>query len=349
MYSPRFSITPRMNTNIAQIERFRVLVERSRILPTKEVVLRRRAAIEATRSSTGIEGNPLTIREVEQVLSGKKVSASERFIREVINYKKSLEIVEHIAKRDPRFFLRDILGLHAALMSDLLPSAKIGALRKTPIYIIDIADRREIVRYEGPKPEKVAAFIQDLLAWLHEDEGHIHPIIKAGIFHYEFVSIHPFADGNGRVTRLLTLLYLYQRGYAFRKVLVPDTYYFQDRPRYYAALSQARTYANQRTADLTPWLEYFIDGIHTAAKDIMEKITSVSVISEGRDTFTLTQEDYQVIEFISTVGKATIEDIVSSVDIPKRTAQRRLSRLVTAGVLVRTGKGPATVYQVKRR
>lgn len=349
MYRPRFSITPRMNTNIAEIERLRLLVEQSRILPTKEVVLRRRAAIEATRSSTGIEGNPLSIADVERVLAGKKVSAADRFITEVINYKRSLEIVERLAQNDNRFSLRDILGLHASAMRDLLAESKIGALRKTPVYVVDFVDGKQVVRYEGPQPQHVTELIADLLAWLHDEKGHIHPIIKAGIFHYEFVSIHPFADGNGRVTRLLTLLYLYQRGYAFRKVLVPDTYYFENRPRYYAALGQARTYADQRTADLTQWLEYFVEGIHVAAKDIMEKITNLSVRMQARDTLTLTQEDYRMIEFISTVGKATIEDIVASVDISKRTAQRRLSRLVAAGVLVRRGKGPATRYQVKTR
>lgn len=338
-----------MNTNIAEIERFRLLVERSHILPTKEAVLRRRAAIEATRSSTGIEGNPLSTGEVERVLAGKKVSAADRFIMEVVNYKKSLGIVERLAQTDDRFSLRDILRLHAAIMKELLPPAKIGTLRKTPIYIVDLVGRKEVVRYEGPEPEDVAALIDDLLVWLHEDEDQIHPIIKAGIFHYEFVSIHPFADGNGRVTRLLTLLYLYQRGYAFRKILVPDTYYFEDRPRYYRALSQARTYAAQRTADLTLWLEYFIDGIHVAARDITEKITSVSVAGDRRSTVTLTQEDYQIIEFVSGMGKVTVEDIVSSVGVPKRTAQRRLSRLVTAGLLIRTGKGPSTAYQVKNK
>lgn len=336
-----------MNTNIAEIERFRLIVERSRILSTKEVVLRRLAEVEATRSSTGIEGNPLSISEVERVLAGKKVSAADRFITEVINYKKSLEIVERLARQRDRFSLRDILLLHAEVMRDLLPSSKTGAARTTPIYIVDIVGGKEVVRYEGPEPKKVPQLIDDLLVWLFEEEEQIHPIIKAGIFHYEFVSIHPFADGNGRVTRLLTLLYLYLRGYAFRSVLVPDTYYFEDRPRYYGALGQAQTYADQRTADLTPWLEYFVTGIHGSAKDILEKITNTSVKSTVRDTFTLTQKDYQIIEFVSTVSRANLEDIIASVGISRRTAQRRLSRLVLAGVLTRVGKGRSTMYQAK--
>ncbi len=345
MYKPRFSITPRMNSQIAEIERFRLLVERSIILPTKEVVLRRRALVEATRSSTGIEGNPLNIKEVEMVLAGKQVSASDRFITEVINYKKSLDIIEQLAKNNSRFHLGDILGLHRTVMKHLLPSSKIGIFRKTPIYVVDFVNGKEVVRYEGPKAETVQSLIKDLLEWLIGEKDPIHPLLKAGILHYEFVSIHPFADGNGRITRLLTLLYLYQTGYGFRKVLVPDSYYFENRPKYYASLNQARTYDAQRGADLTLWLEYFINGLHTVAKDITEKITSVAHMDDHRDTITLTQDDYQIIDYISTVGKAAIDDIILTAKLSRRTAQRRLSRLVAAGVLIRNGKGPSTMYK----
>ena len=140
MYVPRFTITPQINTEIAHIERLRAMVDRSRILPTKEVVLRRRAAIEATRSSTGIEGNPLNIHEVGLVLSGQKISASERFITEVVNYKKALSYVEKRSQSQSPIHVGDILTLHMRTMKGLLPTAKIGSFRKTPIYIVDLVD-----------------------------------------------------------------------------------------------------------------------------------------------------------------------------------------------------------------
>jgi len=204
------------------------------------------------------------------------------------------------------------------------------------------------VRYQGPKSEAVPFLLKELFGWLARDKKQLHPLLAAGILHYEFVSIHPFADGNGRVTRLLTLLYLYQCGYAFRKVLVPDSYYFADRQKYYKSLNRAWEYNNQRKADLTPWLEYFINGIHEAAKNISQKITIVSVTNSSHEVITLAEEDYQIIDFVSTLGLVTIEEIVTAVKIPKRTAQRKLLRLVKLGLLARVGKGPSTKYQLKK-
>ena len=220
MYTPRFTITPQINTEIAHIERLKAAVDRSRILPTKEVVLRRRAAIEATRSSTGIEGNPLNVTEVGLVLSGQKISASERFITEVINYKKALSYVEKRSQNQNPIHVDDMLTLHAITMRSLLPKAKVGRFRKTPIYIVDLVGGRTIVKYQGPKFQQVPSLIDELLSWFTRKNQPLHPLLIAGILHYEFVSIHPFADGNGRVTRLLTLLYLFQSGYSFRKVIV---------------------------------------------------------------------------------------------------------------------------------
>jgi len=348
MYTPRFTISPQMNLQIADIEAQRVVIDQSKILPAKEIVLRKRAAIEATRSSTGIEGNPLTMHEVELVLSGQKVTASERFISEVVNYKKSLEYIEKRSKDNKPLLVHDALFVHAIVMNNLLQPSKIGALRKTSIYIVDVMNKKEIVRYEGPDSKKIRSLLDDLFEWMKQMQGKLHPILISGIFHYEFVSIHPFADGNGRVTRLLTLLYLYQCGFGFRNILVPDSYYFADRHKYYSALSNAKKYVSQSKADLTAWLEYFVYGMHQAVSDISRKISVVSLPEHSHDVVTLSEEDYQLIEFITSVQKADIEVIENAIRMPKRTLQRKLQRLVQVGILARIGKGPATVYQLKR-
>lgn len=337
-----------MNTQIAEIERLRVIIERSRVLPSKELVLRKRASIEATRSSTGIEGNPLNIRDVERVLSGRKIIASDRFITEVINYKKSLNLIGKKAQGNKQLSSKDTLDIHNIVMKDLLPKNKTGVFRKTPIYIVDLDGDKEIVRYTGPEPKIVSSCVEELFEWVAGGAKNLHPLLVAGILHYEFVSIHPFTDGNGRVTRLLTLLYLYQSGYAFRKVLVPDSYYFANKQNYYDSLNRARGYQDQRNADITPWLEYFITGIHEVVKNISQKIVSVSLANNDREIVTLTEDDYQIIDFISTLGRVTIDEIVSAIKVPKRTAQRKLLRLVNAGILVRIGKGPSTQYLQKK-
>lgn len=347
MYTPRFTITPKINLAIARIERLRTIVERSRILPSREVVLRKRASIEATRSSTGIEGNPLNEREVERVFAKGNVAPSDRFGTEVANYRKALSYIDRLAAGTDTFSLKNIFTIHRLVMNNLLPKEKVGALRKTPIYVVNIIGGKDILQYTGPEFKKVPGLVRDLFDWLGHDAGALHPVLVAGILHFEFVSIHPFSDGNGRVTRLLTQLYLYKKNYAFRRVLVPDVYYFADRKKYYDGLNQARVYEKQRNADITPWLEYFIDGFLSVAEDLTEKIIMISLSSEKGDIVTLTPDDYRIVDLISSLGKVGMSDIVTAVELPKRTIQRRLRYLTDNDVLRCIGKGPATVYVLK--
>lgn len=347
MYRPKFTITPELNSAIAQIERLRTIVERSRILPSREVVLRKRASIEATRSSTGIEGNPLNEREVEHAIAGGRSISSNRFVTEVTNYKKALTYIERLADSRDSFSAKNILAIHRLVMGNLLPKTKTGVFRKTPIYVVDIIGGKEILRYTGPQADGVPGLVHDLLVWMETDGRNLHPVLVAGILHFEFVSIHPFADGNGRETRLLTLLYLYRKQYAFRRVLVPDTYYFENRRKYYAALNLGNTYTKQRSIDITPWLEYFVYGFLASAERITEKITSVSASGKSGEIITLTSDDYRIVDFVASLRKAGIEDIVIAVELPKRTVQRRLSYLTENNVLRRVRKGPATRYMLR--
>lgn len=336
-----------MNSAIAEIERLRTVVERSRILPSREVVLRKRASIEATRSSTGIEGNPLNEREVERAIEGNSMAFSGRFITEVVNYKRALSYIERLSDGKDQISTKNILAVHRLVMNNLLPKMKTGVFRKTPIYVVDVIGGKDILRYTGPAAAAVSGLVNDLLAWIGSDSHNLHPVLVAGILHFEFVSIHPFTDGNGRATRLLTLLYLYQKDYAFRRILVPDTYYFENRRKYYAALSRANTYAKQRSADITPWLEYFVSGFLTAAQEITEKITAVSVSDKKGEIVTLTADDYRIVDLIASLRNVGINDIVPAVELPKRTVQRRLQYLTNNGILLRIGLGPATTYALK--
>lgn len=348
MYKPKFTITPEINSQIAEIERIRTIVERSHILPTREVVLRQRAAIEATRSSTGIEGNPLTEKQVAMVLSGQKINASERFITEVVNYKKALGYIEKQKNDRSAITVKDTLAMHRIVMENLLPPDKVGRFRKTPIYIVDIKNGKEIMQYQGPESDRISGLISDLFDWLSHEITGLHPLLAAGLLHFEFVSIHPFSDGNGRVTRLLTLLYLWQRAYDFRGVLVPDTYYFSDRSRYYAALNQGKNYTGRRNADVTPWLSYFIEGFLAVAQDLQDKVAVAGFSESKTSVVTLTPEDYQILHAVANFGRIGINDIISATHIAKRTAQRQLKYLTGHSLLSRIGKGPSTQYVLQK-
>lgn len=344
MYQPRFTITPEINNNIAQIERIRATVEASRILPKEEIILRYRALIDAVHSSTSIEGNPLDIKQVEEVLAGKMTQASQRAILEVQNYKRALDWIERRLQVKKPISVTDILKLHRITMNGLLPDEKVGKFRSGPIYVVDIHGKEEKVRYIGPDSKKLLNLYKELFTWIRSVKDNLHPILAAGILHYEFVSIHPFSDGNGRVTRLLTLFFLRKNGYGFRNVLVPDVYYLQNRPGYYQALNQAKMYSEQRIADLTPWLAYFINGIYEAAKELEHDISLIKLSSNSMKTIRLNRQEIKVLDFARQMGQVTLTDVLDILEIPKRTAQRRLANLVEKNLLKSQGAGKNIFY-----
>ena len=217
MFKPKYQITNKILSDLTKIVEIKSLVEKSNITPAREIFLKKIATIGMTHSSTSIEGNTLDEYQVRMLADGEKVVADNKQILEVENYLKSLELIDKIHESKKSFGEKEILDIHKSVTTGLIDKNKVGVFRCGPVYIMNISlfGHRELV-YTPPKFNKVESLIKDLLEWMNEEDG-IHPIIKAGIFHYQYVSIHPFTDGNGRSTRLLTLLYLYQKGYVFKK------------------------------------------------------------------------------------------------------------------------------------
>ncbi len=186
----------------------------------------------------------------------------------------------------------------------------------------------------------VPALLADLLAW-YNSNPQIHPIIRAGILHHRFESIHPFTDGNGRTGRLLTLLSLYQSGWDFRRGLVLEEYYNLDRRSYYLALQDGGI-------NLMDWLSYFVKGFWVETLRLHESINS---LLSGAGTLTsrkLDTNDLKLIDFVVTLGKITSADVCDILNTPLRTSQFRLARLVKFGIIRRTGAGRATFYRLAK-
>lgn len=345
MFKPNFTITPEINRRIAEAERIREVVSRSRILPRQELILRHRASVDVAHSSTSIEGNTLNKQEVEKILTGKLVRANERMIIEILNYKKALNWLEKRLTQSINIESKDILSLHGVLMRGLLPKEKIGSFRKGPIYVVDVEKKQDVIRYAGPKASQVKGLIEALLRWLKNEET-LHPILIAGFLHFEFVSIHPFSDGNGRIARLLTMLYLWLKKYDYKKVLVLDTYYWQNRLAYYAALDRGKTYHARKNADLTPWFDFYTKGFLETASDLEKEITAVSVTGNVKNIIRLSGDELTIIDFAKQMGRIDVQDMLDILNLPKRTIQRRLKILVDKKLLKKRGKGKGVFYQL---
>lgn len=346
MYKPKYDITSKILTNLTTIAEIKVYVEKSKIIPSRESLLRKSALVKMAHSSTSIEGNSLLEYEVEKVARGQKINAVKREIVEVENYLKALKLVDKIHKTKKIFGNKEILDIHKVVLKNLMNKSKVGVFRVNPVYIVNMlpSGADELV-YTPPEHKHVKKLTTDLVSWLNK-KSDIHPIIKAGIFHYQYVSIHPFSDGNGRTTRLLTLLYLYQSGFTFKKSLVLDDFYNDDRKRYYENLQTGKIYKDREGADLTGWLEYFTEGFLSEAQKLKDQILSFSGMSKdsGEKDIVLGKDSLQIVDFVVNIGEVTSDDVVDILGTPKRTAQDKLKKLVGKKVLKKVGSGPATHY-----
>lgn len=348
MFEPQYNITSTILSRIAEIAEIKAAVERSRVLPLNEAQLRRQAILRMAHTSTSIEGNKLAQFEVGKVLEGKTVRASQKDILEVENYYNALKLLDEMTKKKGDITLEEVLYLHKVVISGLVDKEKVGKFRPADVYVLDdLGDGREMVRFKAPPAVEVKEMVNGLLKWIKESKKKdVHPIIRAGILHLQFVTIHPFTDGNGRVARLLTQLQLYRDGWDFRKILVLEDYYNRDRMSYYNAENRAQGKTYSAGMDFTTWLEYFTTGFLVEARKVLEQIQSIGFgkVSKKSEQIFLDRDQIQIMDFLTTTGRITSDDVVDILRVAKRTAQLKLKTLLEKDLLQLNGKGPSSYY-----
>lgn len=348
MFKPNFTITPEINTKIAEIEKLKTLFDQANILPELAIELRFRATVESVHSSTSIEGNPLNEQEVKKVLEGDSISAPDYAIQEVLNYKNAINWLNQRSDSINTLDEKEILKLHSLVMEKLLPPEKIGSYRPGDIYVVDQIDDTDIIQYTGPNASDLSQLVTTFLKWVdvQKSELKLHPVLLAGLIHYIFVSIHPFSDGNGRTTRLLTYQYLKSGYYHFNDSLSLDSYYLQNRKEYYQALSRGKTFDDRMFADITPFLEFFVDGFLSSVKKLTKYVQIGKVLDSSEKPIKLNQEELSILDYVYQFKSISLEEAIVATGATKRTVQRRLSNLVDKKILKTKGRGPSTEYQL---
>ncbi|MCD6522066.1 Fic family protein [Candidatus Calescamantes bacterium] len=342
MFKPKFNYTHDIVNNLLEITSAREIILNAYLVPKWEVSLRKEALIRATHASTAIEGNPLTLEEVSKLAQGRKVTTTRRAKQEVLNY---LNVLEHIEKYQEKGKIEEkhILNLHRDITKETLEDPEWeGKYRKIQVYVGNRITGEVI--FVPPPPEKVPPLMKSFLQWLNSRESFkLHPVLVAGISHYEFVRIHPFVDGNGRTARALATLILYIRGFDIKRFFALDDYYDSDRIAYYNALKSV----DQNTLDLTGWLEYFTEGVKISILRVKEKVLQLS-IEKGRQRkkgqIALTDRQMEIIEFIQRNGKITAGDVADMFKITRQAALKELSKLVKLEVIALKGKGRGAHY-----
>lgn len=342
MFKPKFSYTHTIVNNLVEITSAREIILNAYLVPKWEVSLRREALIRATHASTAIEGNPLTLEEVSRLALGRRVSATRRAKQEVLNY---LNVLEHIEKYQDNGIIKEkhILNLHRDITKGTLENPEWeGTYRKIQVYVGNRITG-EVV-FMPPPPEKVPSLMKNFIEWLNSEEAlKLHPVLVAGISHYELARIHPFVDGNGRTARALATLILYIREFDIKRFFTLDDYYDSDRNAYYNALRSV----DQSNLNLTKWLEYFTEGVRISILRVKEKILQLS-IEKGKQRekgqIALSERQMKIIEFIQRNGKITAGDVADMFKITRQAALKELSKLVELEVITLRGKGRGAHY-----
>ena len=339
VFQPKFKYTHRTVNNLTKITQAREVILNAKIIPKWEISLRREALIRSAHSSTAIEGNKLTLEEVSQLVLGRKIMATRKEKQEVLNYLNVLQNIQDY-QNDGKVTEKLLLKLHKDITKETLdlPSDEEN-YRKVQV-IVGNKVTGEVV-FTPPKTEKVPQLTKALLEWINQ-EIELHPVLIAGLSHYEFVRIHPFVDGNGRTARALAALILYIRDFDIKRFFTLDDYYDSDRKAYYAALKSV----DKTNLDTTQWIEYFTDGVLISINEVKKKILSLSVKKTGPQ-IALTEKQMRIMEKIVTNGKITSKEIQDMFKISRQAVHKELKKMIELGIIEPKGEGKAVYYVTK--
>lgn len=341
MYRPAFSITNKILKNIGEIEAAREVIEHAPLLPYWEKRFQDEAILRTTHYGTHIEGNELSLTQVQKVFDGERIVARDRDVQEVINYRK---VVEYIGdKKDVKIDEGTIQELHRLVVEKLLDDDVSGKYREKEVVI-----RNSItgdVSFRPPHAVEVEWQMKDLVEFINE-EKEIHPVLKAGIVHYEFVRVHPFLDGNGRVGRALSMLVLFSDGYDIREFFSLEEHFDRNAEEYYKSLQSVAA----NNGDVTAWLEYFTQCLAIELSKIKEKIEHISIDSKlkeklGGAPVMLSERQLKLIEYMQEIGYLENKSFSSLFpDISEDSVLREVQDLVKKGIIVKKGKTKGVKY-----
>ncbi len=331
-YQPKFTITPALLERVERIAALRARIQSATVDVAWIPVLQLDSRARNTHSSTAIEGNPLTLEQVRAVEEGREVPAiPDRARREVVNYFAGLRFVEKNANKKT-IGHKDIFKLHRIVAGKVMDQGEAGWYRTI---------RVRVGSYVPPPFGKVSGLMFDLLEWWNKDAPALSPVLSSAILHYRFEAIHPFADGNGRTGRVLALWDLYRRGFDTHHIFSVDEFYWEDRPRYYAALQAVRRQGD----DLTSWLVYAAEGIEIALKRVGTRIQHVSA-RESDHKLILRPRQEQLLQLLRDRGSLAPREIWDALAVSKQGAMNLIKPLIDAGILVRVGTKKSGRYQL---
>lgn len=350
MREPKLSPGPDLVKLIAEIDEFKGRWEALRTLsPDRLSTLRKVATIESVGSSTRIEGAKLSDAQVETLLSNIAIkSFRTRDEQEVAGYAEAMDLVFE-AFADLRLTENHVRQLHRTLLrhSDKDERHR-GSYKTPPNHVVAFdADGREIgIVFETATPFETPREMEALVAWTRKaiEEEAMHPLLIAAVFIVTFLAIHPFQDGNGRLSRVLTTLLLLREGYAYVPYASLERVIEENKDLYYNALRRTQTTLKGDAPDWEPWLGFFLRCLKKQKDGLAARLDRERIAQGSEDE--LPDLSRRVLSALGARERLTIAQLAASTGANRNTLKVRLRDLVSAGRVRRHGKARATWYSL---
>ncbi|MFH1188046.1 MAG: Fic family protein [bacterium] len=343
----RIKLTQKILAKIGKIDEFKGLWQGSlKLSPQILGRLKAWVIITSAGASARIEGANMTDEEIARFLRGLKTKAPEsRDEQEIAGY---ADLIGRIFDNYKTISLTEnwILQFHGILFQFSEKDKFHKGQYKSANNTVIMTNKRgeQIVLFEPTPPYLVKPEMEAVITWTNEQlaTGEIHPILAIANFIFEFLAIHPFKDGNGRMSRALTNFLLLKTGYAYAPYVSLDEIIEETKAEYYLALRA--TQKNNKTAreDITPWVEYLLDAIIAQvkkARGLMESDQPEKLLSEKQLRI------YQLFKSGKEIGVAEIDKLLNG-KIPKATIKQSLYRLVSLKLLERIGQARGARYKI---
>ncbi len=340
-------ITPEILSLITEIDEFKGAWRAlGQLAPEQLSSLKKIATIESIGSSTRIEGSRLTDKEVEILLSNLEIQKFEtRDEQEVAGYSSVMNLIfQNYA--DIALSENYIQQLHSVLLQH---SEKDywhrGNYKKSPNHVeaFDAQGKSLGVVFETASPFETPIRMHDLVDWARQAyiEKKLHPLLITAIAIVEFLAIHPFQDGNGRLSRVLTTNLLLREGYYYVPYSSLETIIEQSKEGYYLALRQTQGTLKNERPDWQPWLLFFLRALRHQKKRLEAKVEQENLLFMQLPSLSL-----QIIQLVKSRGRATISDIVTVTSANRNTIKKHLETLVNMRRLQKNGVGKGTWYSI---
>ncbi|MFA6291585.1 MAG: Fic family protein [Victivallales bacterium] len=341
--APKFTITNEIANALTTIERARGFLDAATLSEDWIGRMSKRALLLEAHHTTHIEGTHLTLEQAQKLWEGKTVkNADPDDTRELLNYREAFNLVcDYISDRGPvtEGVIREI---HKQLVKGVRGGqGRPGEYRNVQNYVVN--GLTGSVVYTPPPPTDVAPLMRELVGWLNTGTS-IHPVLVSGIAQFQLVHIHPFIDGNGRTSRLLSTLCLYRAGYDFKRLFTISEYYDRDRTAFYCALQGVR----EHDMDLTGWLEFFVKGLSTQLDEVKvsgEHVIRADVLANKHN---LNSRQAKAVGYLLEHEKLQVEEFEKVCPgVNRRTLQRDIQVLVGKHILSSHGDARARHYSLK--